>query len=153
MLKQLTPILWLLMLAGCYKTEVSEPLIEEGVVVETVFRPYHYHTSTYPVTSTDAKGNVHVTYETSTDYYSDQHWVVFACQHGEFAVDNEAAWKTVHPGMKVKIKYRQIDTYQEKKGQKIHVGTDYEFESCWPAKAEMNVADVILRVVNREKLK
>lgn len=127
-----------LLLSGCYQYERSEPVIEDGVVVQTVFRPEHTHNYPIPVTHRDANGNTTVTTEIRTEYYGEEHWVVFACQHGQFAVNRKDIWMKVHPGSKVKIKYRQIDTYQTKDKQRLHVDTHFEFESAWPVEAEWN---------------
>ncbi len=131
-------VIALLVGSACYKTVRSNPLEEQGTVVQTVLRPYHMHSYTVPVTHRSLDGkSTWTTYETRTDTYWEEHWVVFSCQHGQFAVNREDIWKKVNPGMRVIIRYRQVDKYKEKKGQPdIHVGTDFEFEDCRPADAE-----------------
>lgn len=137
---------------SCSEIKRSDPMVEDGVVVQTIHRPNHYHTSVRPVTHTDSKGHVSITIKTDTDYYDEAFYVVFACQHGQFVIDNKEIWKTVTPGMRVKIRYRQLDTYEKQDGKQVHIGTDYEFESAWPADGEWNLNDVV-KTLNRKGLK
>jgi hypothetical protein len=140
---RMSAILWLLIVlaclsVGCTKTEISDPMIEDGVVAQTIFRPYHAHSSVVPVTYIDSNGSVSVTLETRTECYPNEYWVVFACQHGQFAVEDKKTWDIVRPGMRVKIKYRQIDEYMEKDKSKVHMSTGYDFISAWPVDVEWN---------------
>lgn len=129
-------VIVMLVFSGCYKVERSDPMVEDGVVVQTEFRPYHQHHYTTTTTSVDAQGRVSISTEPCTDTYYEQYWVVFACQHGQFAIERESIWRKVSPGLKVKIRYRQLDKYREKDGTRTHMGTDFEFEDCWPAEGE-----------------
>ena len=142
-MKKFVVLLGLLLgLAGCDEVRRSEPLVEDGVVVQTIYRPYHVHHTTCVTTTSDSKGNVSLDTYPCDEEYSEQHWVVFACQHGEFAVSDKDAWSKVSPGMKVKIQYRQLDIYRGKDEKRAHVGTDFEFETCWPADGEWNADGV-----------
>jgi hypothetical protein len=87
-----------LLLAAC--TEYGPELSESGTVTETCYvPPGHGNTTGFDSNGGVSFGSVHI---------PARYGVVFACRHGQFAVNSEAVWLAVTKGDEVVIYYREV---------------------------------------------
>lgn len=86
-----------LVLSGC--AHYGPEKREDAFVVSAHFRPDETHV----VPGLDTKGNLTLHVETTPAEY----YVVFRCQHGQFAVNDKKTWSRVHPGETWVVVYRE----------------------------------------------
>jgi len=83
---------------GCYT--LSDRMIEEGTIMQTIYQPGQSFTGLGMSTS----GNMHVTSGTTDDTYA----VVVSCQHGQFVVKSQEVFNKIKQGDRVLIEYREV---------------------------------------------
>lgn len=112
-------LLPLLVLSGC--VEYGPEQRESARVLQSHFEAPHRAVETYR----DSEGNRRLhTVATSPAY-----WVVFECDHGQFAVSDKATWQRVRVGETWTVVYRE-----GKDGN--GVVTRYDFRRVEPASSE-----------------
>lgn len=116
-----------LSLAGCYKTEYSEPLSEKGKVLDMFMTPEQVIHNNY--SSTDEDGYVH--YHSYTNRVPAKYSVIYQCQHGvRFVITGDDAlhrelYQRMARDANVTISYREVYHIDNKTGEKTLA--DYDF--------------------------